>query len=120
MSDPSTGLISASLRVVAVSPFVLAAPEEQDRLLGAFGDALGPLSTDKRLVSLRWSSFASPAGAPLSTGLVGPAAASYRELVGLVGTASHHEVLLTPPAWRRTPDRTEGRRHELPADERRL
>jgi hypothetical protein len=94
-SDPTTGLISASFRLSAFSPFLLAEPADQERLLGAFGDALGPLSQDRRVVSLRWSSFAAPAGAPLSGGLIGPAAASYRELAGLVGTVSHHEVFVT-------------------------
>lgn len=95
--DERAALIAASVRVSLNSPFLLAEPTEQDRLLAAFGDALAPLSRDAdRVVSLRWSSFAAPAPtATVPTGLDGPALDSYRQVVEVIGETPHHEVLLT-------------------------
>lgn len=94
-ADAGSGVMSASLRVNADSPFLLAGADDQERILAAFGDALAPLCRAADSFTLRWSSFAAPVGMPTAAGLAGPAADSYRELVSLVAAAAHHEVLFT-------------------------
>jgi len=95
--DRRNGIAAATLRVAAPAPFLLCDESEQVRFLDTFGDALAPLCREGGPVtSLRWVSFAAPAGRPLQEGPPnGPASASYREVVDLLAGEAHHEVFVT-------------------------
>jgi hypothetical protein len=95
--DRRNGVAAATLRVAAPAPFLLCDESDQVRFLDTFGDALAPLCREGGPVtSLRWVSFAAPAGRPLQEkALNGPAAAPYREVVDLLAGEAHHEVFVT-------------------------
>jgi len=95
--DRRAGLAAATLRVAAPAPFLLCDEAEQIRFLDTFGEALAPLCREGGPVtSLRWMSFAAPAGRPSRLGSAeGPALGAYREVLDLLAGEAHHDVLLT-------------------------
>lgn len=95
--DGRGGLAAATLRVAAPAPFLLCDEDDQIRFLDTFGEALAPLCREGGPVtSLRWVSFAAPAGPPPRDGSAeGPAVPAYREVLDLLADEAHHEVLLT-------------------------
>lgn len=95
--DRRGGLAAATLRVAAPAPFLLCDEADQARFLDTFGEALAPLCREGGPVtSLRWLSFAAPAGRPARAGWAeGPALPAYREVLDLLAGEAHHEVLLT-------------------------
>jgi hypothetical protein len=95
VADRRGGTVAATLRLCSPSPFLLAPDAEQERLLAAFGDALGTLHRERsRVLHLRWASFAA-AHTPLPHGGSGPAAAAMGEVSRAVADVAVHEVLLT-------------------------
>ncbi|MCA1844358.1 MAG: hypothetical protein LC792_14450, partial [Actinobacteria bacterium] len=101
--DDKGGLAAATLRVAAPTPFLLCDEGDQIRFLDTFGEALAPLCRDGGPVtSLRWVSFAAPAGRPIRGGADGPAAIAYREVLDLLACDAQHEVLVTVTVAGRT------------------
>ena len=103
--DRRTGRYAATLRA-AGNGFALAERAEQERLLGAWGDALAPLCRDRGpVVALRWSEWAVPAGIEEQLAFLAehgvaddadPAAVSYRRLVESAGPLGmRHDTLIT-------------------------
>ncbi len=89
------GMAAASLRLTTASPFLLAHGADQERMLAAFGDALTPLCRERNdIVSVRWTSFASPVGRSRAA-LAGPAAGAYGEVLDAVASVAHHEIPCT-------------------------
>jgi hypothetical protein len=94
--DRSAGLAAATLRVAAPAAFLLCDESEQVRFLDNFGAALAPLCRERGPVtSLRWVSFATPAGRAPEGPVGGPAASAYREVLDLLAGEAHHEAFLT-------------------------
>lgn len=105
-----SGLAAATMRVTAPTAFLLCDDAEQLRFLDNFGAALAPLSREGGPVaSLRWVSFAAPAGRAADGPVNGPAAAAYREVLDLLAGEAQHEVFLTltvaAGGWARGRDR---------------
>lgn len=105
VTDPRAGTYTAALPV-ASSSFTLTEPAEQDRLLGAWGDALAGFCTEAGpVVAVRWLEWAAPAGLEEQLAYLAehghgdtadPAYASYRLLLGRAGPlATRHHCLLT-------------------------
>ncbi|MEW6472912.1 MAG: SCO6880 family protein [Actinomycetota bacterium] len=93
--DRRGGAAAATLRLCAPTPFLLASDAEQERLVAAFGDALGSLHRERsRVLHLRWTSFAA-AQAPRPYGGSGPAALAMGEVNRAVADVAVQEVLLT-------------------------
>jgi len=94
-ADRRGGAVGATLRLCASTPFLLASDAEQERLVGAFGDALGSLHRERsRVMHLRWTSFAA-AEVPLPQGGSGPAAIAMGEVNQALANVAVQEVLLT-------------------------
>ena len=94
-ADRHGGTAAATVRLCSPSPFLLAPDAEQERLVAAFGDALGSLHRERsRVLHLRWASFAA-ADTPLPHAGSGPAAAAMGEVSRAVADVSVHDVLLT-------------------------
>jgi len=103
--DRRTGLWVATLRVEG-RQFTLASPEDQERMLALWGDALAPFSRERSPVAwVRWSEWAAPAGIEaqrawfsehVAVDANDPARQSYEQLLAQAGPlATRHEVLVT-------------------------
>lgn len=103
--DRHTGIWTATLRVEG-RQFTLASPEDQQRMLALWGDALAPFSRERSPIAwVRWSEWAAPAGIEAqqawfaehaAVGPDDPARRSYEDLLADAGPiATRHEILLT-------------------------
>ena len=103
--DPRTGTWAATVRVEG-RQFTLASPEDQERMLSLWGDALAPFSRERSPVAwVRWSEWAAPAGIEAQQAWFAehvavpdedPARRSYEQLLAQAGPlATRHEILVT-------------------------
>lgn len=103
--NPHTGVWAATLRVEG-RQFTLASPEDQERMLALWGDALAPFSRERSPIAwVRWSEWAAPAGIEAQRAWFSehvavpdddPARRSYEQLLAEAGPlATRHEILVT-------------------------
>lgn len=112
VDDARSGLVAATFRV-AGRQFSLLEPEDQDRFVGFWGDALGGFCRERSPVAqIRWCEWAAPAGieehrawmaAHTDPGdATAAAAVSYEGLISTAGPlATRHETLVTIAVDRR-------------------
>ncbi len=103
--DARSGTWAATLRVEG-RQFTLASPEDQERMLSLWGDALAPFSRERSPIAwVRWSEWAAPAGIEAQQAWFAehvavaeddPARRSYEQLLAEAGPlATRHEILVT-------------------------